>query len=138
MLTLTFPNLLWLFAPLAFIAIWTLRRPTPRAVLVPSVALWKQVLENIPSDSSKGFRFRFSWLCVLVGCGLAILAASQLAWQTQKPSRRMAFQLQPGADVRISELRRASRAAVNQLAAADRVQFLLPEELGGPTDWLTP
>ena len=136
------PWFLLALAPVAAAAIWSLLRPARQLVVVGSLSLWDKAAASLSSSARRRTRrVGASWACLLAGALLAVLACARPAWFTEAPARRLAIVAVPSAELAagggMDRLRGGVNALLERLSPADRVQLVLPDVLGGATDWLT-
>jgi hypothetical protein len=128
-MNLTWPWLLGLFLPVCLVAWWALRRPRRRVQTVPSLTPWTKALaQGARSDRSPTPRLRPSWLCLLLGVILAVLAGADLG-RDARPVRRHVTLLIAGGEMDRLDFENAAAAFLGRLDAADRVRLVFPPGL---------
>ena len=133
-------SLLWL-APVAGAAAWTLRRAARRVEPVSSLLLWRRATRQAsPAAGTARRRVTLSWLLLLGGALAAGGAAAGPVWHSDADVRRVAVAVNPSAEFAADDaasLRATAASFLDRLAANDRVQLILPDELGGSGEWLS-
>ena len=140
-MNLTWPWMLALLIPVGAAALWALRHPRRRQITVPSVTLWNSAADQAGrAQTSPDARVRLSWLCLLVGAILAVLAATGPVAQL-RPQRRQVTLLVAGGELDSVDFENAAAALLGRLSPRDRVQLLYPSSLpegNAPTGWFSP
>ena len=139
-------RLLWPWGLLSLLAIaaaavWALRRPMHALVSVGSLRLWEQVLERLGPSARRSRRVTLAWVLLGAGATAAGVALCRPVYLSERPARRIALAVVPGAE--LSGLPRgalmdAAGALLARLEAGDRVRLLLPTVLGGATEYMSP
>ncbi len=137
------PVWLMLLIPVAVVAALALLRPARRVVRVGSLALWTEALERVSAQPTRTRRrIGPSWLLLLTGAILAVLAVSQVQLGRGRTGRRIDLQLWPASELGRDDdsLARAVGLLVERLEPGDRVRLLLPLQAGTETggQWLSP
>lgn len=135
----------WLLGviPVAMAAAWALWRPGRDPLTVPSLTLWHAAMDALASRGHRARRrLSLSWLCLLAGAMVAVLALAQPVWTRQGPQRRIAIGVVPSYELATSDpvekpWLEPCEALLARLGPNDRVQVLRPALLGGATDWLS-
>jgi hypothetical protein len=113
-------------------------------VEVPSLRLWQAAAEALSRRERRIRRVDASWVLLLVGAILAVLALSGPTWQGERPSRRVRLEVCPSMELASPAAREALLGAVaamlDRLDSLDRVQLILPSVAGeaGSEGWLSP
>lgn len=136
--TVTFLRPWWLAALVAVAAVglWALYRPHRPIVPVGSLELWRRALAGRGASGRATRRVTLSWLILLAGATAAVMALSQPIVPTGMLRRNVAVAIYPSAEIDANEMRQAAEALLDRLDRVDRVQLVLPDVLGGPSDWL--
>jgi len=141
-MTLIWPWMLIALMPVALAAAWVLWRPMRRTATVPALSLWQQAAASLAGEGRRRQRrVKAAWVCLLCGAAAAAVALARPKVHTTAPRRHLAVAVYPSAELAGDDgaaLRRAADRLLERLSAADRVQLVLPDVLGGRTDWLSP
>ena len=137
----------WPWALLALIAValaasWALFRPVRQLAVVGSLELWRQSLAELDkSNKHRSRRVSAAWLMLLTGACLAALALAGPIWHWQRPGRQIAICIYPSAELSpqgAKEIRLATKELLDRLSPSDRVQVVLPDVLGGASEFVSP
>ena len=127
------------------VAIFTLFRPARRLVNVPSLRLWREAIEAADRASTRRIRrVDLSWLLVLAGLILGVLALSRPVYFSSRPARLIAIEAGPSAEIAtdkaMSQFRTAANVLLDRLSTNDKVRLVLPLSLSADGDvaWDTP
>ncbi|MDP6637258.1 MAG: hypothetical protein QGG42_20365 [Phycisphaerae bacterium] len=141
-MTFVWPWIFLVLAPVAAAALLALFRPRRNLVVAGSLSLWTEAINSASASSlRKTRRTSLAWWLLLVGAVLAVGAGSRPVYYSSSPARSVAIVLHPSAELGregLAEMRQAGQRLCERLAAADRVQLLLPEILGGEGRWISP
>ena len=126
--------------PVASVALWALLSPTRELVVVPSLRLWREAIDDLPRRARvRTRRVTGSWVLLLSGAVAAIFALARPAYFASAPVRRIAvglycsgeFEGAPGA------IRQAAERFIKRLNPNDRIQLIYPDALGGAGKWIS-
>ncbi len=116
----------------AVAAVLALFRPARQMAIVGSLELWQQAAATMDrSQRRRTRRISAAWVCLLAGALAAAFAAARPVWQTQAPARQVAVIVVPTAEVPAAEIKSSVGRLLDRLSPADRVQLVLPAQLGG-------
>jgi len=128
--------------PVALAAAWVLWRPMRRTATVPALSLWQQAAASLAGEGRRHQRrVKTAWVCLLCGAAAAAVALARPTLHATAPQRHVVVAVYPSAELAGdggAAIRRAAHRLLARLSAADRVQLVLPDVLGGRTDWLSP
>ena len=134
-MTFSVPWSLLGLAAVAAAAAWALLRPGRRLAVVASVRLWQEAIQSMDrSHRRRSRRVTASWLVLLLGATLAVLAAAGPVYHAQRPGRRVALVICPSAELAgegVKHLRAEASTLLGRLDDDDRVTLVLPAILGG-------
>ena len=129
-------------APVAAAACWALWRPAKRTTTVPALSLWREALASLARDRQhRTRRVRAAWLCLLCGAVAVAAAMAQPKVQTTRQRRHVVVAVYPSAELAGDDgemLHKAAGLLLARLSPTDRVQLVLPDVLGGRSEWLSP
>lgn len=141
-MTFTWPWMLVALAPVVAAACWALWRPAKRITTVPAISLWREALASLARDRQhRRRRVRAAWLCLLCGAVAVVAAMARPKVQTARPRRHVAVAVYPSAELAGDDgetLHEAADLLLARLSPTDRVQLVLPDVLGGRSEWLSP
>jgi hypothetical protein len=111
--------------------------------VVASLELWRQAAQSKDAASARRLaRLSASWLLLLAGAVLAVVAAARPVWHAQAPARHVAIAVYPSAQLAgeggLANLKSAATTLLNRLGQGDSVQVILPPESGGAGPWQSP
>jgi hypothetical protein len=140
-------TLLWPWSLLALLAVgaaalWTLFRPGRQLAVVASLELWQRAFDTL--DRSQRRRCRRSdaaWVLLLAGAAAAVLGLARPVYRDVAGAREVAVAIHCGAELTgrdgTERMRAAVAALLERLDERDRVQLVLPVQLGGQSAWLS-
>ncbi|MDP6544463.1 MAG: BatA domain-containing protein [Phycisphaerae bacterium] len=141
-MTFVWPWTFLVVAPVAVAALLALFRPRRNLVVVASLSLWEEAISSTASSTHrKSRRINLAWLLLLAGAIAVVLAGSRPVYHSSGPVRTVAIVLHPSAELGrdgSAEMRLAGERLLGRFDSGDRLQLLLPEILGGPTEWMSP
>ncbi len=125
------------------VAVLSLLRPGRRMMIVPTLRLWQEAVEQLAgAQTRKTRRIDAAWLMLLAGAVAAVLALGQPTFYRDKPARRLAVEICPSAEIAtqkgMTALRSTTAALLDRLSPHDRIRLVLPTVAGGHSDWLSP
>ena len=127
--------------PVVAVAAWALFRPGRHFRVVGSLELWRKAVASTSRSSRRARRVSASWMLLLAGAAAGVLACARPVYFASRPSRRVAIALLPAAEIAtvdgMGALRGSARKLLDRLDGEDRVQVVLPDVLGGASEWLT-
>jgi hypothetical protein len=132
--------MLWALVPVIAAAVYALLRPDRLRIVVGSIELWREAIASRAGGGVRRRKRNLAWLCVLLGCLLGITALARPMRHTTVRVRRLGVIISPSAEF-IGDGGRQLRAAATDLLARlgknDRVRLILPDVLGGASEWLS-
>ena len=141
-MTFVWPWTFLVFVPVAAAAWLALYRPRRNLVVVASLLLWEEAIGSAPSSARrKTRRTNLAWLLLLAGAIAAVGAGSRPVYYSSGSVRSVAIVLHTSAELGrdgTAEMRLAGGRLLGRLDSGDRLQLLLPEILGGQTQWVSP
>ena len=141
-MTFVWPWTFLAFAPVAAAALLALFRPRRNLVVVASLSLWEEAISSAASTARrKSLRTNLAWLLLLAGAIAVVVAGSRPIYHSSGPVRSVAVMLHTSAELGrdgAAEMRLAGERLLGRFDSGDRLQLLLPEILGGRTQWMSP
>ena len=141
-MTFSVPWSLLGLAAVAAAAAWALLRPGRQLAVVASVRLWQEAMASMDrSHRRRSRRVTSSWLVLLLGATLAVLAAAGPVYHAEVPARQVALVICPSAELAgegMRDLRAEASTLLGRLDDNDRVTLVLPAILGGQQPPVSP
>ena len=126
----------------AAVAAWALIRPGRQEAIVGSLGVWQKALASLDRSAKRtSRRISAAWLLLLCGAVAGILGLARPVFQTQGQARDLAVSLCISAELGtqgLADMTAAAARLLGRLGEHDRVRLVLPAELGGSTDPLSP
>lgn len=124
------------FAVVAAAAVWALFRPGRHLAVVGSLELWQRALDGTARSARKrSRRIDAAWLLLLAGALAGAFAAARPIYRAAAPARHVTIGIVPSAEFAgpggIEQLRESVTAFLDRLGPDDKVQLILPAEVGG-------
>lgn len=137
-MTLLWPWSLLAVAAVAVAAWLALRQPQQKLLRVGSLRLWQEAAQAMPASARRHRRrITAAWALLLAGALAATLALARPVYQSARPTRTVALEVYPSAELAglpQDALAKAAAPLLNRLDPSDRACLLLPTQFENPSE----